>query len=570
MNLSFEKFNLRKKFLLLSSIIMVVFAFILSGIYYGYMKKIVMQDALEKSKLILQEVEAIRDYVILELRPRMYELHGEEDFILEAMSTTYVSMRIMRLFQEKMEDYTYRRVSQNPHNPENATNELEDEMFDWFEADKNRSLWQGQVDSETGAAFVSIIPDYIKKECLACHGDVRDAPAALTDKYGDVGGFRFTEGDLAGLNSVSIPLSKPLSRLGTLTGVIFLITLGSSLLLLLVINILFDKLVVSRLAWIVDFFQDSQKKISTELQDLPNGYNELGYDELDTLQASFLQLNRYIRSARRGDTLQPNFIGRYGVGNPVTGGVMSWVYRGIHSETQEDVLLKIPHNNLYVNPLYRACLQTELKIIQSCNHRNLIKVKDRIEDVLVLENLQGPGIMNSKGDYDDESKIRIFSHLFDLIAYLHTNGIVHHDLRPGNFFIIEDGSPIMIDLGLAHWHKLPDTLFDSGIGPQGDFRYMAPEQMKETRGDSRSDLYSLGVMLFNVYTGSFPYSSGSHTLRSKQEWLKMKGTVAQNIAGHELLSTTELGRIIMKATAYDIRERYQWVEDMRNDFNENT
>jgi hypothetical protein len=565
MKLSFEKINLRKKFLILSSIIMVVFAFIISGIYYGYMKKIVMQDALEKSKLILQEVEAIRDYVILELRPRMYELHGEEDFILEAMSTTYVSMRIMRLFQEKMAGYNYRRVSQNPHNPENATNEWEDEMFDWFEADQNRSLWQGRIDSDKGAAFVSIIPDYIKKECLDCHGDVKDAPAALIEKYGSVGGFRFSEGDLAGLNSVSIPLSKPLSRLSTLTGVIFLISLGSSLLLLLVVNILFDKLVVSRLAWIVDSFLDNQKNLNPEQQDQTNGY-----DELDTLQASFLQLNRYVRSARRGDTLQPNFIGRYAVGNPVTSGVMSWVYQGIDSETQEDVLLKIPHNNLYVNPLYRACLQTELKIMQSCNHQNLIRVKDRIEDVLVLQNLQGSGIMNSKGDYDDKSRVGIINHIFDLIAYLHTNGIVHHDVRPGNFFIIEDGSPIMVDLGLAHWHKLPDTLFDSGIGPQGDFRYMAPEQIKGTRGDSRSDLYSLGVMLFNVYTGSFPYSIGSHTLRSKQEWLKIKGTVAQHVANHELLSTTGLDRIILKAMSYDIRERYQWVEDMRNDFNENT
>jgi serine/threonine protein kinase len=99
---------------------------------------------------------------------------------------------------------------------------------------------------------------------------------------------------------------------------------------------------------------------------------------------------------------------------------------------------------------------------------------------------------------------------------------------------------------------------------------MAPEQIKGTRGDSRSDLYSLGVMLFNVYTGSFPYSIGSHTLRSKQEWLKIKGTVAQHVANHELLSTTGLDRIILKAMSYDIRERYQWVEDMRNDFNENT
>ncbi|MFN2354762.1 MAG: hypothetical protein ABR512_09600, partial [Desulfopila sp.] len=73
---------------------------------------------------------------------------------------------------------------------------------------------------------------------------------------------------------------------------------------------------------------------------------------------------------------------------------------------------------------------------------------------------------------------------------------------------------------------------------------------------------------FNGYIGNFPYSNGSRPVNSTREWLKMKGTVAQNIAGHKLVSTTGLGRIIIKATAYNIRERYQWVEDMRNDFNE--
>ena len=257
--MSFAKINLRKKFLLLSTVIMVAFACILSSIYYGYMKKIVVQNALEKSEIILQEVEAIRGYVIQELRPKMYALHGDDDFILEAMSTTYISMQIMRLFQEKMVGYTYRRVSQNPRNPANMTNQWEDKMFDWFEADQTRFFWQGQVNSEEGSAFVSMIPDYMDKECLSCHGDPKNAPASMLKKYGDFRGFRFSEGDLAGLDSISIPIAKPLSRLAGLTGVIFILTLGASLLLLLVINFLFDKLVVSRLAWIVDSLQENQQ-----------------------------------------------------------------------------------------------------------------------------------------------------------------------------------------------------------------------------------------------------------------------------------------------------------------------
>ena len=67
-----------------------------------------LQEALDKSEVILQEVEAIRDYVKDELRPKMYELHSQDVFIIEAMSTTFVSLNIMRRFAEKMEGYVFR------------------------------------------------------------------------------------------------------------------------------------------------------------------------------------------------------------------------------------------------------------------------------------------------------------------------------------------------------------------------------------------------------------------------------------------------------------------------------
>ncbi len=555
--MSFNKINLRKKFLLLSSLIMVVFALFLSTVFYAYMKKIVVQDALEKSAIILQEVEAIREYVKQELRPRMYKLHDSEGFILEAMSTTYVSIRIMKLFHEKMEGYTYRRVSQNPLNPENATNGWEDQMFDWFEADEERSLWQGQVDGETTSSFISVIPDYTEKECLNCHGDPADAPGSLIEKYGGAGGFRFVEGDLAGLNSVSIPISKPQSRLATLTFVIFLLTLGGTLLLLLVVNILFDKLVLARLAGIVDSLHDDQKTFIQESQPTP----ESTADELDTLQSSFHHLNSYVRTARRGDNLQPGFIGPYVIAEPLATGVMSWLYRGHHSETSEEVMLKIPFNNLYVNPLYRACLQAELKLFQHCEHRNLLRVKDRIEDIMIFDTRQGSGGMTPWVPPNIGDPVLFFLELFELVAYLHTNDIVHHDLRPDILFMTGAGTPVIADLGIAHWRKLPDTIFESGVVPQGDFRFMGPEQIKGLRGDPRSDLYSLGVLLFFVYTGTFPHM-GKPT--SRQSWLTAKKRVQKNVARQAQLPG-KLLHLLEKALAYDLKERYQWVEDMRDD-----
>ncbi len=567
MKLSFERINLRKKFLLLSSIVMVLFALVLSGVYYRYMKEIVVQDALEKSQLILQEVEAIRSYVIEELRPRMYGLHGEESFILEAMSTTYISMRIMQLFQEKMAGYTYRRVSQNPRNPENSSNEWEDDMFDWFAADRDRSFWQGQIGSEQGASFTSIVPDYMGKECLLCHGDPQDAPRSMIDQYGDFGGFRFVEGDLAGLNSISIPITQPLSRLTRLTGIIFIVTLGCSLVLLLVVNILFDKLVVTRLARVLDSLQDTphtfhrpgqerQKEQTRQALQNPTA------DELDSLQASFRSLTRYVRTARRGDNLQPSFIGPYAIVKPVTTGAMSWLYQGVHSENRSEVLLKIPFNNLYVNPLYRACLQTELKILQRCNHKNLLGIKERINDILVAAPLPGGQFMEDKRYSDQDEEAVVFMQIFELLAYLHVHEIVHHDLRPGNFFITPELSPVLIDMGLANWQKLPDTIFAAGIGPQGDFRYMAPEQINGLRGDPRSDLYSLGVMLFFAYAGEFPHRGQPDSL---QAWLKAKKNIENSIMQHKNIPKALLP-IFKKALAYDAAARYQWVEDMRDDF----
>ena len=244
---------------------------------------------------------------------------------------------------------------------------------------------------------------------------------------------------------------------------------------------------------------------------------------------------------------------------------MTWLYQGRHSTTNEDVVLKLPMNNLYVNPLYRACLQTELKIMQFCSHRNMIIVKERIEDMLVLQPLQNSEIMAAKGRWKKDDIAPLFIQLFHLVAYLHTNEIVHHDLRPGNFFITRQidstTSPVLVDMGLAHWRKLPDTLFDSGIGPQGDIRYMAPEQIKGLRGDPRSDLYSLGVMLFYAATGTFPYTGQPGSL---QAWLTAKSKVEQTIIQQEQLPI-ELGRIISKAMACETNSRYQWVEDMRDD-----
>ena len=143
----------------------------------------------------------------------MQSLHSRDTFIIEAMSTTYISRRIMERFGERMPGFVYRRVSVNPHNPRNLADEFEEEMIDWFEAAPERRFWQGVVQKGEESFFISMVPDYFEQSCILCHGDPAAAPRTLVETYGNDGGFRFKAGDLAGLNSVAVPVSDPFKKI---------------------------------------------------------------------------------------------------------------------------------------------------------------------------------------------------------------------------------------------------------------------------------------------------------------------------------------------------------------------
>ncbi len=557
-----EKVNLRAKFFVWSMIIILAFGLVASILYYSHLKKILMAEAFNKSEMVLQEVEAIRDYVKEILRPRMYELHSKEAFILEAMSTTYVSLNIMKSFEGRMPGYLYRRVSQNPHNSENRADEFEEEMSDWFEADRNRTFWQGVVKKGSESFFVSMIPDYHEKGCLHCHGSPKDAPPSLIAKYGPVGGFRFVEGDLAGLNSVSIPVSRPLALVTKVSVGIFIGTVFMMALLLFVLNLLFGNLVISRLTNIMGILtketDDTGPAAGTD--HLPGSQ-----DELDHLKESFGDLTRYVSLARKGSGPEPNFIGPYAVEAPLIAGTLSWLYKARNTVNREKVSIKIPFEDTMLNPLYAACWQTEMKVLEKTDrHANLIAVIAREGDTLIAEAVDGQDmgtIIDRQAPYRGKELLPLFHQLCDLLAHLHNMGIVHHDLRPQNFMFSGDGLIKLVDLGFASWREIPDAIFESGISPQGDFRYMAPEQMAGKRGDSRSDIYTLGVLLYQMCTGRLPFEKTRSALKTRlriKENFKPPGAYSEEIS-------KEMEAVILKAMAGDPEKRYQWAEDLMAD-----
>jgi len=549
--------NLKQRFFLWSAIILLGGGLLLSALSFWNTRRLLMADAMTKSEVLLREVEAIRSYVKEELRPKMYELHGQDTFIIEAMSSTYISTTIMARFAETMPDYSYRRVSLNPHNPRNLADPFEEEMFDWFEVDSSRLFWQGIVKKNGDSHFVSMVPDYFTADCIRCHGKAEEAPQELTDRYGIDGGFRFEAGDLAGINSVAIPVSAALREAWRGSLLLFVITLSGSLVLLWLLNLLFQRLVIERLEVMLSLVAEKKKE--------SGGPPGLG-DEIDVLQASLGSLHSYVRSARKGSSLQPNFIGDYVVSKPIAAGAMSWLYEGFGVKPDDKVSIKIGFDEVLQNPLYRACYETELHLFETMSHPCLPEVRERMGDVLVFAEIQGKSLFSfpHKGPLDDQQLLPVFSQLCDLIASFHAAGIVHHDLRPQVLMLDDRQQVHLIDMGLAASDQQPDPIVAAGLGPQGDLLYLAPEQIQGKRGDPRSDIYGLGILLYLATTGNLPFTEKR---KSSQGWMQHKEQIVNPTTYRNSISGS-LEQVILKALSHDINKRYQWVEDLWEDLKE--
>ncbi len=546
--------NLRSKFLVWAGLLVCCFGLLASSLYYVHLRSILIRDALDTSEVILLEVESIREYVKEVLRPTISKLESRDTFVIEAMSSTFVSLNIMRRFNKKMPGYTFRRASLNPLNPENRADEFEEEMFSWFEDDRSRTLWRGIVPREGQLSFVTMVPDYMEKSCLRCHGDVRQAPAELTKRYGTKGGFRFKEGDLAGINSISIPVAGAFARIKRDSIIVFVAIQAGAAVLLFLLSILFNRLVIKRLT-----------HVSSGLLE-KNGEVRNNRDELDLLRQSVKTLSRYVTAARKGAGLQPNFVDSYVLGPPITAGTLSWLYEGHSEKSKENVSIKIGFNEVLNNPLYATCLRAELKMMRTVRHNCIPEVIEHKDDMLIMEPMQGTDLIDWMQSSRNQGPARktVLAQLCDLVATLHTAGIVHHDLRPEIFFILDDETEEHLkitDMGLASWREIPDIILSSGLGPQGDFRYMAPEQIQGRRGDPRSDIYTIGILLYRMFTGTMPFERQNSSIKA---WLHLKREKPTPFTP-DLDIPPELERIIRKAMAGKRTNRYQWIEDLWED-----
>lgn len=205
-----KRFGLNLKFSLAVGIILLVFCAIMSIILYYYLRSQVVKDAEDKTAIISAHVKATGDYVRETLRPAIFDamerLNARDEFIIEAMSTTHVSMQVMNRFNKEQKDYVFKRVSDNPMNQKNKADFFHHDMLTYFRMNPEQKSWNGIVTLDGNQYLYRLNPVVMDMPCLQCHGSPADAPVQLIKIYGKSGGFNWRVGDVVGINSVSVPL----------------------------------------------------------------------------------------------------------------------------------------------------------------------------------------------------------------------------------------------------------------------------------------------------------------------------------------------------------------------------
>ncbi|MFN2353451.1 MAG: DUF3365 domain-containing protein [Desulfopila sp.] len=252
-----EKRSLQTRFQIGLACILFIYCSTAGVAVYSLQHNMLEREALRQTQVVMGAIGATRTYVREVLRPRMFEILAAERFVLEAMSSSYISRVTMEYFNEDLPEFKYRRVARNARNPDFTPNSREKKMIDFFKNNTETARWSGIIRTPIGRRFIQSRPVVFNDSCMRCHGKPQDAPADILARYGEGRGFHRQSGEIGGLVSVSIPLDSNLSGIQTSVLWILLGILGSSLILYIFIRLFFQQLVVSNLQSLVNLFRES-------------------------------------------------------------------------------------------------------------------------------------------------------------------------------------------------------------------------------------------------------------------------------------------------------------------------
>ena len=273
-------------------------------------------------------------------------------------------------------------------------------------------------------------------------------------------------------------------------------------------------------------------------------------------------------------TMGPSWVGRtignrYKIESILGRGGMSSVYKAQDPNLKRTVAVKIIHNHLTDNPEFVARFEREAAVIAQLRHNNIVQVHDFDHDedtyYMVMEYVPGEtlskkleALKQARMRMPLQDTIRILTTICNAVDYAHQKRMIHRDLKPANVMINLMGEPILMDFGIARMIG-GDAHTDSGMA-MGTAAYMAPEQVQGQSADHRADIYSLGIIFFEMLSGIPPYGGES----TYQIMLKHVNEPLPDIKDIEANTPNSLILILERALEKNPDYRYQTAGEMAN------
>src|SRR5208282_680342 len=202
------------KFMLGLGIILLCAISVVSLLTYSYMKKMFIQEAYEKTDIVLGHIDATMEYARDELRPQIFHVLPGNIFIQQVMSSTFMNMGIMKRFKQRFPRYIYKRVALHPRNPADKADAFEEGFIRQFSNEPaSKRQWKGLVSRNGEDYFLHLKAIVMEDQCLLCHGDPSSSPESITSHYGKVRGRYWKVGEVVGLESIAAPVTETFRQL---------------------------------------------------------------------------------------------------------------------------------------------------------------------------------------------------------------------------------------------------------------------------------------------------------------------------------------------------------------------
>ena len=253
---------------------------------------------------------------------------------------------------------------------------------------------------------------------------------------------------------------------------------------------------------------------------------------------------------------------RYEILELIGSGGMANVYKARCHRLNRLVAIKILKSDLAENADFRRRFHDESQAVAQLSHANIVSVYDVSTnpdtEYIVMELIDGITLkqyMERRGRMDWRESLHFITQIMRGLSHAHSRGIIHRDIKPQNIMVLRDGSVKVADFGIACLANAGQTLTQEALG---SVHYISPEQARGDRPDARSDIYSSGVVLYEMLTGRLPFEGESAVSVAIQHLSSIP--LAPREINPDIPEQLEL--ICMKAMAPDLEHRYQSADAM--------